>query len=59
MYILKNVNQTIATSDQPIVYYEDQLAWLVIGQAWYSDPNKSFTVEQQVVSTTGSPNVIG
>ena len=61
MYILKDFTGAIIdTSDQPINYYESELAWLVIGVCWYADPIKSYTVEETIPpAADGSPNVIG
>jgi hypothetical protein len=44
MYQLKINDVIIVTSSQDIVYSETQQAWLVIGDAWYVDPAKVFTV---------------
>lgn len=44
MYELKNGDVIIATSKEDIIYYPDQQAWLVIGNAWITDVDKVFTV---------------
>lgn len=44
MYELKNGDVLIASSKEDIVYYSSQQAWLVVGDAWYTDVDKVFTV---------------
>ena len=44
MYELKNGDAIIATSSVDIVYYSNQQAWLVVGDAWYTDVDKVFIV---------------
>lgn len=60
MYILKDGNIELITSDEPIIYYPTQLAWLIINNCWFSDPEKIYTVEKVVdpVIEDGSPDVI-
>jgi hypothetical protein len=44
MYELKNLDRLLATSQEDIIYHPDQQAWLVIGDSWYVDVDKVFTV---------------
>jgi hypothetical protein len=46
MYVLKNPIYELASSEFPIIYHQDQLAWLVVDVAWYVDPAKEFIVEE-------------
>jgi hypothetical protein len=61
MFVLKFEGRVFAQSTQPIVFHEDQGAWLVIDprrSAWYPDVQRWYTVEDQT-NTDGGPNVVG